>query len=379
MKQSHDTGGFIKLHRSIQDAAFKRDPERFALWVHMLLQASHRPHRTILGGQTVEVKAGQFVSGIRHLSDATGVSFQRVRSSLEFFEREGMIARDTTRRSGTVFTVFGCAENSDFSNTPSTHQINTPINTPINTQKPSNHEASSETATHQSTHQSTHHQHTDATRIQEYKNTTELRDTNVSLVVNEPKSTGENLASRARKVIDHLNNVSGRKFRGAKSDMTTITARLNEGFTVEDLQLIADYKTSEWSNDPNWSKYLRPETLYAARHTDSYLNEALSDPNCPHTDIIAAYHEALPELAVVIPERWEGERKTSLAARWMESKKHQSMAFWNRFFAKLRDYPEYFGDNDRNWKADLGWIVKRENFTKLLEKFITDSQGPRHA
>jgi hypothetical protein len=33
-------GGYVKLYRKLQDVSFKRDPERFALWVHMLLEAS---------------------------------------------------------------------------------------------------------------------------------------------------------------------------------------------------------------------------------------------------------------------------------------------------------------------------------------------------
>ena len=125
-------GGFIKLYRGIQDCSFKRDPERFALWVHMLLEASHKPFQTILGGKTVELMPGQFVSGLRDLEKETGVSFQRVRSCIEFFEREGMILRDTSSRAGTVFTVLKYesyqGKNGAFSNTLSTHQINTPNN-----------------------------------------------------------------------------------------------------------------------------------------------------------------------------------------------------------------------------------------------------------
>ena len=161
------SSGYIKLYRGIQDVPFKRDPDRFALWVHMLLEASHKEYQTILGGNTLTIQPGQFVSAIRELSEGTGVSFQRVRTSLQYFEREGMIKRDTSNRSGTIFTVVKYADyqgkKGDFSNTPATHQINTQDNTP----KASNHAALSDTATHQPTH----HQHTSSTPIQEYNNT----------------------------------------------------------------------------------------------------------------------------------------------------------------------------------------------------------------
>jgi len=27
------------------------------------------------------------------------------------------------------------------------------------------------------------------------------------------------------------------------------------------------------------------------------------------------------------------------------------------------------GENDRQWKADLGWLIKKDNFIKMVEKF----------
>lgn len=94
-------------------------------------------------------------------------------------------------------------------------------------------------------------------------------------------------------------------------------------------------------------------------------------PPCPHREIIFLYNEALPELQHVIPDRWGGARQKALQARWRESRKHQSLDFWRSFFTELRNYPWYMGENDRGWRADLGWIVKRENFDKLIEKFTS--------
>ena len=92
-------------------------------------------------------------------------------------------------------------------------------------------------------------------------------------------------------------------------------------------------------------------------------------PDCPHKEIIQAYHESLPELQGVIVDRWAGStRARDLAARWRESDKHQSVDFWKRYFAAMRTLPFYMGENDRNWKADLGWLIKRKNFDSTLEK-----------
>lgn len=95
---------------------------------------------------------------------------------------------------------------------------------------------------------------------------------------------------------------------------------------------------------------------------------------CPHQEIVALYNKILPELQAVIPERWDGTRAKYLQARWRESPKHQTLEFWERFFTVLRNYPWYLGDNDRGWRANLGWIVVKKNFDNLIEKFVTDSR-----
>lgn len=76
-----------------------------------------------------------------------------------------------------------------------------------------------------------------------------------------------------KEIIDDLNAVSGKNFDyRTKSTQALIHARINEGRTVEDFFVVHRNKES-WRNDPEQGKYLRPETLYAARHFESYLNE----------------------------------------------------------------------------------------------------------
>ncbi|MBP9032559.1 MAG: hypothetical protein KBG29_01610 [Pseudomonadales bacterium] len=94
-------------------------------------------------------------------------------------------------------------------------------------------------------------------------------------------------------------------------------------------------------------------------------------PACPHREIIGLYHEILPELQGVLVERWDGQRARDLAARWRESAKHQTPAFWRWFFGQVRKRRFYLGENDRGWRADLGWLVKRRNFDKILEAAVS--------
>ena len=93
-------------------------------------------------------------------------------------------------------------------------------------------------------------------------------------------------------------------------------------------------------------------------------------PPCPHDAIIAAYHEILPELPAV--RSWTDNRRKHLQARWRESGERQEVGWWQRFFSYVRRCPWLMGggvpgDGRSVFRADLGWLVKPENFAKVLE------------
>jgi len=86
-----------------------------------------------------------------------------------------------------------------------------------------------------------------------------------------PKDTS--LARDCRRIIEHLNTISGKRFSfKSKATQRLVKARLAEDHTVEDFFAVHENKR-DWLNDPKWDKYYRPETLYAASHFESYLNE----------------------------------------------------------------------------------------------------------
>jgi hypothetical protein len=92
-------------------------------------------------------------------------------------------------------------------------------------------------------------------------------------------------------------------------------------------------------------------------------------PDCPHQQIIALYHEVLPMCPRV--RDWTPARATQLRARWNEDAKRQSLDWWRSFF-------EYVGASEfltgrkvspgkEPFFADLEWITKSANFTKIRE------------
>lgn len=75
-------------------------------------------------------------------------------------------------------------------------------------------------------------------------------------------------------IISYLNKLSGKNYRSSTPNaQKLIKARLSEGFTVDDFKKVIEVKCKQWLGDKKNDRYLRPETLFCAKHFESYLNE----------------------------------------------------------------------------------------------------------
>lgn len=80
-------------------------------------------------------------------------------------------------------------------------------------------------------------------------------------------------------VIAHLNERTGKNYRATTpKTQTLIRAREKEGFTLDDFKMVIDKKCADWSGDPKFEKFLRPETLFGPKF-EGYLNEKGSGNN----------------------------------------------------------------------------------------------------
>lgn len=102
-------------------------------------------------------------------------------------------------------------------------------------------------------------------------------------------------------------------------------------------------------------------------------------PTCPHMEILDLWAEIMPDKPQPAKTMWQGtERARHLAARWkagftlkntntgepLYTDRESGIAWWGRFFAFLRKSPFLMGDN--RW-FKLAWVVKKENFVKIME------------
>lgn len=84
---------------------------------------------------------------------------------------------------------------------------------------------------------------------------------------------GKDIESGISEVVEHLNEVTGKKFRASTpKTRRAIQSRLNEGFTLDDCVRVIDIKVADpwFQQNP---KHLNPETLFRPDKFEKYLNQ----------------------------------------------------------------------------------------------------------
>lgn len=142
----------------------------------------------------------------------------------------------------------------------------------------------------------------------------------------------------------------GQKLTGGGSD--------SAGGVGQDLATKQEVKTGIESTPANTG------VLVGASAADATLLDRRKS-DCPHKEIIALYHEILPMCPQV--RDWTPARATQLRARWNEDEKRQTLAYWKRFFEYVRTCDFLVGRGSKPFFADLEWITKSANFTKIRE------------
>ena len=217
-------GGWIKLYRSIRTHwLWENGNERYAKWwLDILLMVNHEPKKMLdKTGKLVTISKGESVTSERKLAERWGADRRTVHKFLDLLQEDNMI---TVKR---VVNLYTTLKVNNYAVYQSFSKENVPVSTPLPT-PPTTHE-------------------------QEPK---ELNTINY----------GE--------FIKWFNTQTGKNFHNTDTNKKIVRARLNEGFTKQDLVLVVKYKSMEWKDNPEMNKYLRFNTIFAPSHFNDYLNEA---------------------------------------------------------------------------------------------------------
>ncbi len=91
-----------------------------------------------------------------------------------------------------------------------------------------------------------------------------------------PKSTrekrdGESLTEKCRPIVEYLNERTSSNYRpSTKATQAHISARLKEGYTIDDFKAVIDRKVNEWQGT-DYERFLTPDTLFGTKF-EKYLN-----------------------------------------------------------------------------------------------------------
>lgn len=101
-----------------------------------------------------------------------------------------------------------------------------------------------------------------------------------------------------------------------------------------------------------------------------------------HEQVIAAYHELLPELPAV--KTWSTKRRQALNARirerCKEGKPADTVEYWQKLFEMVAT-SDFLCGRSTDFRSDLEWLLRPENFAKVIEGRYTTRRvnGVAHA
>lgn len=153
------------------------------------------------------------------------------------------------------------------------------------------------------------------------------------------------------------------RLRISEDELNQRLTRLSLWLDRDDIEAIS---TCHQSDAPETETETEGET---EEEPNGSLSAKADTSNCPHSDIIALYHELLPANPRI--KVWDGARADSLRARWREDPKRQNLDYWRRYFAHVAASPfltgKVEGQGGRPFLPGLDWLVKASNFAKVIE------------
>ena len=103
--------------------------------------------------------------------------------------------------------------------------------------------------------------------------TPELNSPITTNTINHHKTNNCTFKKEAIKIIEFLNEVSGKNFRKVETNYKPVIALLKDGFSSNDIKNVIRRKSRSDFKEGEWRKYLRPETLFRKSKFESYFAE----------------------------------------------------------------------------------------------------------
>ena len=229
--------GYIKLHRKFRKWEWYDNANVMRVFLHLLLNATWT--ETEYRGE--KLMPGDVVFSRKKYAKELKLSESATRRATSKLKETGEISTIKTTNRFTIFHV----ENWTFyqgNGIESDHQ---------NNQQTTNRPPKSD-------HQNGH--------IQEYIKNKEYIDTDAR-AREEGRYDWE-----IESILAYLNDKTGKKYKRTASNRRIISDRLEEGYTLTDLQRVVDNQCARWLKDPERNQFLAPALLFDGDKIERYLN-----------------------------------------------------------------------------------------------------------
>jgi len=216
------------------------------------MSANYQPTKVLIDGKFKLIERGAFHTSETKLAERWNANRKTVDKFLKLLECDNMITIKKSRQNGTTINVTNYELYQAILDGSRDNDVDNELD---------NESASK-------AHRTGHREELKKLRNKELKKKEKDQNT----------LSGASRSDDVRAVIEYLNRWLGTRYKpGSESSKKHINARFAEGFTLDDFVTVIDKKALEWSHRPDMAQYLRPETLFCAKHFESYLNQPWTD------------------------------------------------------------------------------------------------------
>jgi hypothetical protein len=104
--------GYVKVWRKLEDSGLLQMPNTLALFMFLLMKATHKDKKVGTSSGVVELKRGQYISGRLSLAFSLEQSEREIRTSLERLVKLGIVSIKTTNKYS-IYTIEKYSEYQD--------------------------------------------------------------------------------------------------------------------------------------------------------------------------------------------------------------------------------------------------------------------------
>ncbi len=90
--------GYVKLWRKCLDSGLLKNPTAWQLFGYLLLKATHRAHRQLVGGMVFDLQPGDVIFGRSKAADDLCVGEQSIRTALKLLEKLEIVTSKATNK-----------------------------------------------------------------------------------------------------------------------------------------------------------------------------------------------------------------------------------------------------------------------------------------